>query len=242
MKNLIVFLFVSLSFCAAQTTQPVNAALPDSSKNIAAQNDSVKASINNYMLLNLAQTFTAQDYYNIIDSLKKNGTGDYFKLRMAYAKTPGYNPVDMDPGDLFREAYTLVSEANFKGSAKILDSILSINYVQIKAHKLLGYIYTQLGDPQKSKYHYDVYKGLVNSIFNSGDGKNPKTAFIIIEEREESDVYDALNLVLESHNYGEVDGHKFHLAKGFDELKDNTYTFFFNIDIPRNFLNERKNK
>lgn len=234
MKKLLIIIFASFSLSAAQTSQD-SAKAP--ANNLTAQ-DTLKTSANNYAILDSAKNLTAQDYNNIVDNLKKNGTADFLKLRFSYTKTPVYNPVDMDPGDLFREAYTMLNQSDFKGAAKMLDSILSSNYAHIKAHKLMGYVYTQLGAPQKAKFHYDIYKGLVNSIFNNGDGKTPQSAFIIIEEREETDVYDALGLFLESHNYGEVDGHKFHLSKGFDELKDNTYTFFFNIDIPRNFVNK----
>jgi hypothetical protein len=48
----------------------------------------------------------------------------------------------------------------------------------------------ELGDSLKSEYHYNIYDGLLNSIYDSGDGISPETAYIVITTKEE---YDFLN-------------------------------------------------
>ena len=183
----------------------------------------------NYILFDYINLLTGNDYYSLLDSVKNGLSSDFFTLRMAYTKTKIYNPYDIKFDDFRKKIKLNIEDKNFKEALEIADKILEERYIDIRTHLYCSYIYAQLGDSARSDYHYNIYNGLMNSIYFSGDGKSEKNAFIIIEVSEEYDLLNWLKLNFAGQSLILKDGYSFDVMKVFDENKETE--LFFNIDL-----------
>ena len=195
--------------------------------------------ISNYILFDYIDLLTENDYYSLLDSVKHKLSSDFFALRMAYTKTKIYDPYDVKFDELRKKIKLNIKEQNFKKALEISNKILEKRYIDIRTHLYCSHIYKQLGDSTKSNYHYDIYNGLLNSIYFSGDGKDAKTAFIVMEVSEE---YDLLNW-LELKHLGQSliirDGYSFDIIKVSDDNRETE--LFFNIDLALKHFSEKFN-
>lgn len=183
----------------------------------------------NYILFDYINLLNEEDYYSLLDSVKNGLSSDFFSLRMAYTKTKIYNPYDIEFDDLRKEIKLDIEEENFEEALEIANKILEKRYIDIRTHLFCSYIYKQLNDSAKSDYHYNIYNGFMNSIYFSGDGKNEKTAFIVIEVSEEYDLLNWLKLNFAGQSLILKDGYSFDVMKVFDENRETE--LFFNIDL-----------
>jgi len=185
--------------------------------------------ISNYILFEYIDLLTEEDYHSVLDSVKKELSNDFFSLRMAYTKTKMYDPYDLKIDELRKKIKLNIEEKNFEKALEIAKLILEKRYIDIKTHSYCSYIYKQLNDSVKSNYHNNIYNGLMNSIYFSGDGKSVKTAFIVMEVSEEYDLLNWLNLTQSEQSLIIKDGYRFDIIKVFDENRETE--FFFNIEL-----------
>jgi len=185
--------------------------------------------ISNYIIFEYINLLTEDDYYSLLDSVKNVLSNDFFTLRMAYTKTKVYDPYDVEIDNLRKKIKLNIEEKKFEEALEIANIILEKRYIDIKTHSYCSYIYEQLDDSAKSKYHRDIYNGLLNSIYFSGDGKSPKTAFIVMEISEEYDLLNYLRLNQSEQYLIIKDGYSFDRIKVFDENIETE--LFFNIDL-----------
>jgi hypothetical protein len=79
--------------------------------------------------------------------------------------------------------------------AEIIDiakKMLSIDYTDMEAHKILQQTYKIVGDTANRNRHHDIEFGLLNSIVKKGDGKTCQTAWPVIQVTEEYFILDML--------------------------------------------------
>ena len=67
----------------------------------------------------------------------------------------------------------------------VTKKMLSIDYTDMEAHKILHQTYKILGDAANSKKYHDIEFGLLNSIIKKGNGKTCQTAWPVIQINEE---------------------------------------------------------
>jgi hypothetical protein len=70
-------------------------------------------------------------------------------------------------------------------------------FVAVIYHLWVAVILKAKGNPEMEQWHVTFANGLINSIFESGDGKTPETAFRVISTMEE---YLVLNLMKVRHS------------------------------------------
>jgi hypothetical protein len=235
LKKLIFLTFILLIACSsslkiskeATPIEPV-----DSSSVITGEVDTVS----NYYLFDYINNLDSSDYYTLLDSIKNNTSSDFFALRMAYTKTGDYTPYDSRMGKLYDRITTLLDSAAYSQATLLCDSILQHKYVDALVHLYLGYIYLQNGDSLRSDYHYDCYDGLLGSIEESGDGRAPKTAYIVIDTREEYVFLDWYDLEVKSQSLLSEDGYSFDLLDAYDPQQDKDFEVYFNVQIPLDYL------
>ncbi len=186
--------------------------------------------ISNYILFEYIDLLTEDDYYSILDSVKNGLSNDFFTLRMAYTKTKIYNPYDVKFDNLRKKIKLNIEEEKFEKALEISKLILEKRYIDIKTHLYCSNIYKHLNDSVNADYHNNIYNGLMNSIYFSGDGKSVKTAFIVMEISEE---YDLLNWLELKPPFGLSpvikDGYRFDMIKVIDENRETE--LFFNIEL-----------
>jgi hypothetical protein len=66
--------------------------------------------------------------------------------------------------------------------------------VDIDAHLIRAIALKELGRMAESDHHADWFRGLVDSILTSGDGRTPQTAFVVISVAEEYSVLRVLQM------------------------------------------------
>jgi len=185
----------------------------------------------NYYLLSLVNDWTDEDYNDLLDSLKQYHTTDFFKLRMCYTKTSGYDPYSVVISDMFKKVYKLLNTEDYKKALPILEDILNKKYVSFEAHALSAFCYSMLQDSVKQDYHTAIYHGLIGSIMDSGDGKDPQTAFIVIGTDEEYELLEIYNLQHGNQNLVNSEGHNFDMLDAKDRESGEEFNIYFNVDL-----------
>ena len=134
-------------------------------------------------------------YDALVAELKAGNTAiDYQALRFARSELPGYNPYDAlsDPakGDLVR-----AMAANDADRVEMIATdIIARDYTDIDAHSALSTVLQRRGESEQAAFELAVANGLLASIEQSGDGKAPETAFVVIGVAEEYSLLGALGL------------------------------------------------
>ena len=86
---------------------------------------------------------------------------------------------------LTKTVHELMKKAKYSDIVEVAKKILSIDYTDIEAHKILQQTYKILGDAPNQKKYHDIEFGLLNSIVKNGDGKTCQTAWPVIQVTEE---------------------------------------------------------
>ncbi len=188
-------------------------------------------SLSNYFLFDYIQSLTAEDYTVKLDSIKNGESNDFFTLRMAYTKTKDYSPYETDISDSLKKVRTFIDSSQFDEALSILEYIQEHNFVNITSHLYSGYIYKELGDSIKSDFYYTIYEGLLNSIYESGDGVTHKTAYIVITTKEEYAFLGWFGLQFNEQSLISLDGYSFDLMKVTDPNTKEKHEIYFNIEL-----------
>jgi hypothetical protein len=89
-----------------------------------------------------------------------------------------------------------------------------------------GACYAQKADVGKANFHRAVARGLEKSILDSGDGKSPKTAYIVVRVSEEYHVLRIFKLRLSMQSLVNADGHAFDMMTTKDESGKEVVVYF----------------
>jgi hypothetical protein len=166
-------------------------------------------------------------YEDLLAKLKAGDVNiDYAALRYAWADTPDYDGYSDGP-DGARDA--MIAAFNGRDCDKALGqahAVLEAIYVDIDAHTVAGACYGQRLDLGKSNFHRAVARGLEKSILDSGDGKSPKTAYIVVRINEEYQVLRTLTLRLGTQSLVNADGHAYDMMAAEDEHGKEVVVYF----------------
>jgi len=127
---------------------------------------------------------TTLNYRDFRDSFLES---DQFKI--AANKAP-----DLD--SLRKTMHELMEKSKYADIVEVAKKMLSIDYTDMEAHKILQQTYKILGDTANQKKYHDIEFGLLNSIVKNGDGKTCKTAWPVIQVTEEYFILDILDAKL----------------------------------------------
>jgi|GEM_PF-664395 len=190
----------------------------------------------NEYLYKRIESLTTKDYAYYLDSLKKYGNTDFFALRMSFCKTDLYSPYDIEAKDIFKRCEENINIKNYTAGLEGLDSIIAVDYTNIKAHMYLSFLYKKALDSAKSAYHFKVFKGLLNSIADNGEGDSPQNAYIVNNVSEEYMFLNYLGYEIKNQVVVEQNGRSFDHLSVQDKENSQTREVYFNIDLPMNFL------
>ena len=171
------------------------------------------------------------DYAKLLAVLKSGNTHiDYQQLRFDYMESPEYKQAK----DTTASEKAMVQAMNAKDYAKALASaeeVMAGEYVNIDAHYAAYQASKALGQTDKAEFYRAVFRGLVQSIFDSGDGAKPESAWVVISVHEEYVVLSILGMKPGTQSVVHKGGHSYDEMKVKDE-KDVEHTYYFNVDIP----------
>jgi hypothetical protein len=189
----------------------------------------------------LAQTADPSARYEAMIAQVKKGDYnlDFRELRYAYAESPRYrpylSPTDALAGTMFR-AY---KAQDFDGAIEAAKKILAINYLDIDAQIVCDLSYRMTSNMVSGETCHEMASHLLRSIFDSGDGQTPETAYQVIAVREEYSVVNAMGLTLVSQHLVTRDDHRFDAVDVTDKTTGEPRTIYFNVDRPMRWLDRQ---
>jgi hypothetical protein len=162
---------------------------------------------------------------------------DFQRLRFSYMDSPErHNAKDTSTEENgMRQA---LKDKDYKKALNLADVILANEFVNLDAHFIAYHACQGLNDASKADFHEAVFKGLVRSILNSGDGKTQETAYVVISADEEYIVLGVLGLRPGKQSLIHSGAHSYDLLEAIDQDTNKTVPLYFNVDIPfKHYLN-----
>lgn len=201
------------------------------------------------LLLLVAVSINAQSletskpkYETLLERVKAGDTTVSFKdLRMAYTESQGYAPYGGD-SEGRKSMLSAVKDKDYDKALGFAGNVLKQNYVDITAHLVSSIAYNELKNAERAKYHHGIVDGLIQSILKSGDGRSIETAYVVIATDEEYALFNVLGMKAVSQSLVHDKDHSYDKMDAVDRKTNQTTTFYFNIDIPFNWLGKSLTK
>ena len=125
------------------------------------------------------------EYATLLASLKAGNTSiDYTRLRLSYMDSPERKAAK-DTSNSEKAMFEALNKKDYPAALKQAEVVLESEYVNMDAHFVAYIANREMGAMDKAEFHRTVFRGLINSIRNSGDGKSPETAWVVITVHEE---------------------------------------------------------
>ncbi|TSJ41506.1 DUF4919 domain-containing protein [Fluviicola chungangensis] len=86
---------------------------------------------------------------------------------------------------LKKAMYACMDNSDTLGVIRITKQMLSIDYTDMMAHKILRQTYKMIGDTANARKYKTIQFGLLNSIVKNGNGQSCETAWPVIQVSEE---------------------------------------------------------
>ncbi|MDF3027651.1 MAG: hypothetical protein K0S23_1958 [Fluviicola sp.] len=154
---------------------------------------------------------TFKDKYS--ESVKKLEAGEtninYQDFRYSFIESEQFiiasgKSKEMD--SLKKEMYTQMRNSNSQEIINLTKQILSIDYTDMMAHKILRQTYKNIGDTVNASKYKTIQFGLLNSIVKNGDGQTCATAWPVVQVTEEYFILQMLDAKLQEQSIDRKDG------------------------------------
>ena len=182
------------------------------------------------------------DYQSLLKRVMSfDRTVDFKALRLSYAETQDYNPYGDDKAKK-AEMFEALRNKQYEKAVSSAQAILEKKFVDIEAHFVSSIAFREMKNAGRYNFHHFVTGGLIDSILDSGDGKTPETAFVIIETGEEYALLGIIGFEVVRQSLIKSNGHSYDKMETKHRKTGETAIFFFNVDIPFNWLNKQFKK
>jgi hypothetical protein len=172
------------------------------------------------------------EYATLLASLKAGNTSiDYTRLRLSYMDSPERKAAK-DTSNSEKAMFEELDKKGYPAALKDAEAVLESDYVNIDAHFVALVANQEMGAMDKAEFHRTVFRGLINSIRNSGDGKSPETAWVVITVHEEYVILRVLGFRPSQQSLLSQNGHSYDVMKVKNAEDGTEQTFYFNVDIP----------
>ncbi|HEY6968910.1 MAG TPA: DUF4919 domain-containing protein [Candidatus Angelobacter sp.] len=156
---------------------------------------------------------------------------DFQQLRFSYMDSPERHKAK-DTSDQEKEMWQALNRKDYKKAVENADVVLANQFVSLDAHFVEYRAYLELQNASLSDFHKSVFAGLLKSITDSGDGKTPKTAYVVISTHEEYVLLSVRGLMPGRQSLVNEGGHNYDLLEARDPQSNQTVKLYFNVDIP----------
>jgi hypothetical protein len=172
------------------------------------------------------------EYATLLASLKAGKTDiDYARLRISYMDSPEYKAAK-DVSDSEKAMIDALNKKDYPAALKNAEIVLDSSYVNMDAHFVAMVANRELGAKDKQEFHSTVFRGLMKSILDSGDGKSTEKAWVVINVPEEYVVLRFFGYRPSEQSLLHKDSHSYDVMKVKDAKDGTEQTFYFNVDIP----------
>jgi hypothetical protein len=128
---------------------------------------------------------------------------------------------------------------DFDGAIEAAKKILAVNYLDIDAQIVCDLSYRMTSNAVGAASCHEMASHLLRSIFDSGDGETPDTAYQVIAVREEYSVVNAMELTLVGQHLVTRGEHRFDAVDVTDKNTGEPRTIYFNVDRPMRWLDRQ---
>ncbi len=156
---------------------------------------------------------------------------NFLDLRMSFTKTSKYNPYEKTLDTISKSMIDLLNEKKYKEAIKLADTILLKEYVDMYAHYACYYAFSALQDTNNATFHEYIMDRLLNSIVESGDGKTPASAFLVISNREIYFLIFIYGFEQKSVSFSTYKGDPIEIHTVYDPKNKDTYELHFNTSL-----------
>ena len=186
------------------------------------------------------------EYASLRDRVKSGDlAADFKRLRIAYVGSPEYQKAK-DTDDEKRAMLRALDSRNFRKALQNAEVVLDNNFTDMDAHFVEYIAYRELGEAAKSDFHHSVFRHLVKSILDSGDGKSTEGAYVVASVDEEYVVLRVLGLRLVRQSLDQDKGHSYDVLETKDPESGKSVKLYFNVDVPMgrlmSILGDKKEK
>ena len=137
-------------------------------------------------------------YSEYVKTLESGNTDiDYQDFRFSFMKSKQFKIASQklkDISQLKNAMYEQMDQLNYDGIISLAKQILSIDYTNMMAHKILSQTYDMMEDADNSQKYDAIGMGLLKSIIQNGDGKSCETAWPVIQVSEEYFILEMLGV------------------------------------------------
>ncbi len=137
------------------------------------------------------------EYSKTVKNLELGKTNiDYKKFRESFIQSKQFKIATEQKTELNKlkkEMYEKMSKSEIDSVIGITKKMLSIDYTNMTAQKILRQSYKIVGDTINAKKHKAIQFGLLKSIVNNGDGKSCETGWSVIQISEEYFILEMLD-------------------------------------------------
>lgn len=187
------------------------------------------------LLVSSASLFAQQkstEYAALLAKVKAGDTGiDFARLRLSWMDSKEREEAK-DTGDAEKQMFESLNGKDFAKALKDADTVIASEYVNLDAHFVAYIAHRELQETEKAKFHRAVFNGLAKSILDSGDGKTPEKAMVVIAVHEEYVVMRILGVSATKQSVTHTNGHSYDVMEVQDNKSGATGTLYFNVDIP----------
>ena len=113
---------------------------------------------------------------------------DYTQFRHSFLESEQFKAIANQTPDLKTlrgKLPELMKQSSYSEIIEVAKKILSLDYTDMGAHKILQQTYKILGDTANAKKYHDIEFGLLNSIVKKSDGKTCRSGWPVIQVEEE---------------------------------------------------------
>lgn len=112
-------------------------------------------------------------------------TVDVRALRMAYTRTPAYDPYDAADADAQGAMWKHLRDGRLADATRAAEALLARDWLDIAPHVVAEVAYTGQGADSAAALHAFAVRALVGSIGGPQDGRSPEAPMHVIDVSEE---------------------------------------------------------
>jgi len=131
------------------------------------------------------RVYRAQDY-QVQRARIRDGesVANFTALRLGFIQTPAYLALMSEAQLLNQDMFKAMDKDDFEACIDLADRALSVDYTSIHSHYGAMVCNIQLGNIELGNHHQWVLQGLVESLRQSGNGRDPNQPFKAISDEE----------------------------------------------------------
>lgn len=149
-------------------------------------------------------------YAKFVKQLEAGNTNiNYTEFRESFLESEQFKAAATQTTDLSalrKRMHELMRKSKYAEIIDVTKKMLSIDYTDMEAHKILHQTYKILGNAPNSKKHHDIEFGLLNSIIKKGNGQACETAWPVIQINEEYFILEMIGARLRKQSIDNRDG------------------------------------